>query len=76
MDLLQKGVEYWNKVLTMGVSHRLISFQEQSAIKQIISMITSGNIPSTSTGNLPRRFQTTIKDAIEAESKVSSEGLL
>lgn len=76
MDLFQKGVEYWNKVLTMGVSHRLISFQEQSAIKQIISMITSGNIPSTSTGNLPRRFQTTIKDAIEAESKVSSEGLL
>ena len=76
MALYKKGANYWNKVLEKGIAHRILSFQEQSAVRQIVTMITSGNIPSTSTGNLPRKFQVTIKDATEAESKVSSEGLL
>ncbi len=76
MGLYHKGVDYWTKVLNLGVTHRLLSYQEQTAVKQIVCMISSGNIPSTTTGKLPRKFQTAVKDAKGAEEKVISEGLL
>lgn len=76
LNLFNKGADYWNMVLNIGVSQRLISFQEQSSIKQIVSMILSGNIPSTTTGKLPRKIQTAVKDSKEAEEKIIAEGLL
>lgn len=73
MDMIGKGAGYWNDMLIKGSS--LLSFQEKSAIGQIISMATTGNIPSSKSGKLPIKVMTTVKIALAAEDKLISEGI-
>jgi len=76
MDMFKDGSALWNKVLIEGMNRKIITYQEQSAVRQIITMINTGNIPATSTGRLPTKYKTTVNTALEAKSKVEAEGLL
>ena len=76
MDMFNLGSKVWNKVLIEGMNRKIISYQEQSAVRQIITMINTGNIPSTSSGKLPTKYKTTVNVALEAKAKVEAEGLL
>ena len=73
MDMIRKGPGYWNSMLMQGSS--ILSYQEKTAITQIIGMATSGNIPSSRSGKLPIRILTTVKTALAAEDKLISEGI-
>lgn len=73
MDMIRKGPGYWNSMLMQGSS--ILSYQEKTAITQIIGMATSGNIPSSKSGKLPIRIMTTVKTALAAEDKLISEGI-
>lgn len=74
VDMISKGAGYWNSLLTKGSS--ALSYQERTAITQIIGMATTGNIPSSRSGKLPIKIMTTVKVALAAEEKLISEGIL
>lgn len=76
MDMFNLGTKLWNKVLLEGINRKIISYQEQSAVRQIITMINTGNIPSTKSGKLPTKYKNTVNTALDAKSKVEAEGLL
>ena len=59
----------------IGVQKALVSYQEQTAIKQIISMAQTGNIPVSSSGKVPTKTMASIKLALEVESKLEAEGI-
>lgn len=75
MDMIAKGPFYWENVLTKGVSHALLSYQEQTAIRQIIKMASTGSIPSSKGGKLPAKTKADVDAALSAEDKLISEGI-
>ena len=75
MDVVGKGVEYWMKLMAAGMQKSLVSYQEQTAIKQIITMAQTGNVPVSSSGKVPYKTMTTIKLVLEVESKLEAEGI-
>ena len=75
MEVVGKGVEYWTKLMTAGMQKSLVSYQEQTAIKQIITMAQTGNVPVSSSGKVPYKTMTTIKLVLEVESKLEAEGI-
>ena len=75
MDVVGKGAEYWTKLMTVGVQKSLISYQAQTAIKQVITMAQTGNIPVSSSGKVPYKTMTIIKLVLEIESKLEAEGI-
>lgn len=76
MDTIKLGVDYWNKLLAAGVAKSLVSYQEQTAIKQIISMATTGNVPVSSSGKVPYKTMNIIKMALDVKDKLESEGIM
>lgn len=75
MDTIKLGTEYWSKLLSAGVEKALVSYQEQTAIKQVISMAATGNIPVSNSGKVPYKTMNIIKLALEAKDKLESEGI-
>jgi len=75
MDIISKGAEYWSNLMLAGIQKSLFSYQEQTAIKQVINMAKTGDIPSSSSGKLPYKTMTTIKLVIEAKDKLEAEGI-
>lgn len=76
LDMIKKGTAVWTKILETGAKNKVLSYQQQSAVAQIIQMIKTGKIPSAPNGRLPRKFQIIVKDALEAYDIVKSEGLI
>ena len=75
MDTVALGVDYWSKLLSAGVAKSIISYQEQTAIKQVISMATTGNVPVSNSGKVPYKTMNIIKMALEVKDKLESEGI-
>ena len=75
MDIVSKGADYWNKLLTVGVQKSLLSYQEQTAINQIINMAMTGNVPASASGKLPYKTMTTIRLVLAAKDKLEAEGI-
>lgn len=76
MDMIRKGTEYWEKILNISISKSISSYQEQTAVQQIISMTQTGKIPSSRTGKLPAKVMTAVKAVLELQDKLESEGYL
>ena len=76
MDVIDKGIDYWTKLMSVGMEKSLVSYQEQTAIKQIITMAQTGNIPVSGSGKIPYKTMATIKLAQDAESKLEAEGII
>lgn len=75
MDVVGKGAEYWTKLMEAGMQKSLVSYQEQTAIKQIITMAQTGNVPVSGSGKVPYKTMTTIRLVLEVESKLEAEGI-
>lgn len=75
MDIVSKGADYWNKLMTAGVQKSLLSYQEQTAINQIINMAMTGNVPASASGKVPYKTMTTIRLALAAKDKLEAEGI-
>lgn len=75
MDTIKLGAEYWSKLLSAGVAKSIVSYQEQTAIKQVISMATTGNVPVSNSGKVPYKTMNIIKMALEVKDKLESEGI-
>ena len=75
MDIVSKGADYWNKLMAAGVQKSLLSYQEQTAINQIINMAMTGNVPASASGKVPYKTMTTIRLALAAKDKLEAEGI-
>lgn len=76
LDVLKPGAEYWNRVLETGKAKSLVSFQEETAIKQIITMATKGNVPVSNSGRVPFKVLTTVRMAVSVKDKLETEGII
>lgn len=75
MDTVALGVDYWNRLLAVGIAKSLVSYQEQTAVKQVIMMATTGNVPVSSSGKVPYKTMNIIKMALDVKDKLESEGI-
>ena len=75
MDIVSKGADYWSKLMTAGIQKSLLSYQEQTAINQIINMAMTGNVPASASGKVPYKTMTTIRLALAAKDKLEAEGI-
>ena len=75
MDVVSKGADYWNKLMTIGMQKSLVSYQEQTAIRQVITMARTGNVPVSSSGKVPFKTMTTIKLVLAVKDKLEAEGI-
>lgn len=75
MDVLSIGAEHWKTLMSVGTSRSLLSYQEQTAIKQIITMAQTGNVPVSATGKVPYKTMALIKQCIEIKEKLEAEGI-
>lgn len=75
MTVVNMGIEYWSKVLEIGTSRHFASYQEQTAISQVISMATTGNVPVSNSGRVPYKTMNNIKLALGVKDKLETEGI-
>ena len=76
MDVVSKGADYWNKLIAEGKMRALISYQEETAIKQIINMALTGRVPVSASGKVPYKTMTTIKLVLGVKDKLEAEGIV
>jgi len=76
MDTIALGKDYWSKLMTIGVQKSLISYQEQTAVTQVINMAVTGNVPVSASGKVPYKTMSTIKLALSVKDKLEAEGIL
>ena len=76
MDAVALGIDFWNNILSIGLSKALVNRQEQLAVKDVIVMAQTGNIPVTGTGKIPRKVMTNLRLALAVKEKLEAEGLL
>lgn len=77
MDIVNRGAEYWQSLITIAQRNRITpSFQEMTAVGQLVEMAKTGKIPITTLGKVPSRVTKSIQLALEFEDKLITEGLL
>lgn len=77
MEIVNRGVDYWQNLVKIAQDHRIKpSFQELTAINQLVEMAKTGDIPITSSGKVPSRVTKAIQTALGLEDKLITEGLL
>lgn len=75
MDVVSKGIEYWTNLMNIGIQKSLISYQEQTAIKQVITMAQTGDVPVSASGKVPYKTMNTIKIVLGIKDKLEAEGI-
>lgn len=77
MSIINRGADYWQGIIKIAKNNRItISYQELTAINQLIDMSSTGNIPITPSGKVPSRTTKAIQMALLLEDKLKTEGLL
>lgn len=77
MEIVNRGVDYWQNLVKIAQDHRIKpSFQELTAINQLVEMAKTGDVPITSSGKVPSRVTKAIQTALGLEDKLITEGLL
>lgn len=77
MEIVNRGVDYWQSLVKIAQEHRITpTFQELTAISQLVEMAKTGNVPITSSGKVPSRVTKAIQTALGLEDKLITEGLL
>ncbi len=77
MIILSRGTDYWRNIVKTAQDNRVsVSFQELTAISQLVDMVETGKVPITSSGKVPSRIVKAIQTAQALEDKLITEGLL
>lgn len=77
MDIIDRGADYWQNLVRIAQNNRIsVSYQELTAIKQLIDMSVTGKLPITSSGKVPSKVTKAVQLALALEDKLKTEGLL
>lgn len=75
MEVLRKGVPYWNDMLQTSLQGGFLSNSEICCLKEVIAFVKKGDIPCSSSGRVPSKTMKMINDALNIESKLNDEGV-
>lgn len=77
MAIINRGADYWQNLVRIAQNNRIsVSYQELTAIKQLIDMSVTGKLPITSSGKVPSKVTKAVQLALAIEDKLKTEGLL
>jgi hypothetical protein len=77
MDIINRGADYWQNLVRIAQNNRIsVSYQELTAIKQLIDMSVTGKLPITASGKVPSKVTKAVQMALALEDKLKTEGLL
>jgi len=77
MAIINRGADYWQNLVRIAHNNRIsVSYQELTAIKQLIDMSVTGKLPITSSGKVPSKVTKAVQLALALEDKLKTEGLL
>lgn len=77
MAIINRGANYWQNLVRIAQNNRIsVSYQELTAIKQLIDMSVTGKLPITSSGKVPSKVTKAVQLALALEDKLKTEGLL
>lgn len=77
MAIINRGADYWQNLVRIAQNNRIsVSYQELTAIKQLIDMSETGKLPITSSGKVPSKVTKAVQLALALEDKLKTEGLL
>lgn len=78
MQTIKLGTEYWQNIVKTAQSANMrISFEELTAVKQILDMISSGQVPlSSKSGKVPSKIVKYVDMVWKLKEKIETEGLL
>lgn len=77
MAIINRGADYWQNLVRIAQNNRIsVSYQELTAIKQLIDMSVTGKLPITSSGKVPSKVTKAVQLALALEDKLKTEGLL
>lgn len=77
MAIINRGADYWQNLVRIAQNNRIsVSYQELTAIKQLIDMSVTGKLPITSSGKVPSKVTKAVQLALALEDQLKTEGLL
>lgn len=77
MAIINRGADYWQNLVRIAQNNRIsVSYQELTAITQLIDMSVTGKLPITSSGKVPSKVTKAVQLALALEDKLKTEGLL
>lgn len=77
MDIINRGADYWQNLVRIAQNNRIsVSYQELTAIKQLVDMSVTGKLPITASGKVPSKVTKAVQMALALEDKLKTEGLL
>ena len=76
VDLFKIDIRTWQTIRKEGLERKLITYQEGTAVRDVIAMISKGALPSGKNGKLSPKNEQMVRNALSAKEKVEAEGLL
>lgn len=75
MAIINRGADYWQNLVRIAQNNRIsVSYQELTAIKQLIDMSVTGKLPITSSGKVPSKVTKAVQLALALEDKLKQKG--
>ena len=76
MDVIKLTSAYWSKLFQEALSRGLMTtYQEQTAVKQVIQMASTFTVPTSKSGKVPTKTMNNIKIALDVKGKLEAEGI-
>lgn len=75
MQLFDCEPGYWEKLLTAGAERNALSYAEKTYLAQAAEFARKAVIPQTSSGKVPLKTMTMVRNVIEIKNKLESLGI-
>ena len=75
MQLFDCEPGYWEKLLAAGAERNALSYAEKTYLAQAAEFVRKAVIPQTSSGKVPLKTMTMVKNVIEIKNKLESLGI-
>ena len=75
MGVVALGPGYWSKLMDAGIRRSMLSYQEQTLLKQVVQLSSTGNIPVSASGKVPYKTMNMIRSVLSIKEKLESEGI-